>query len=135
LRGTFLLCRDLMPLLERAGGAGVVNVASVSGRTKSIFSAPSYVASKGGVIGLSMTLAAQHAAAGVRVNCVAPGIIDTPMLDAYSGEQRRQSWAGIPLGRMGRPDEVADAIVYLLSEQSSYVIGQTINVNGGLFMQ
>ena len=135
LRGTFLLCREFMPLLEQAGGAAVVNVASVSGRTKSIFSAPSYVASKGGVIGLSMTLAAQHAAAGVRVNCVAPGIIDTPMLDAYSGEQRRQSCAGIPLGRMGRPDEVADAIVYLLSEQSSYVVGQTINVNGGLFMQ
>jgi len=135
LRGTFLLCRELMPLLERSGRSAVVNIASVSGRTKSIYSSPSYVASKGGIIGLTMTLAAQHAARGVRVNAVAPGIIDTPMLDVYTGEQRQQACAGIPLGRMGSAAEVADVIVYLLSEQSSYVLGQTINVNGGLFMQ
>jgi 3-oxoacyl-[acyl-carrier protein] reductase len=135
LRGTFLLCRELMPLLEQAGQSAVVNIASVSGRTKSIYSSPSYVASKGGIIGLTMTLAAQHAARGVRVNAVAPGIIDTPMLDVYTNEQRQQACAGIPLGRMGSAAEVADVIAYLLSEQSSYVLGQTINVNGGLFMQ
>jgi 3-oxoacyl-[acyl-carrier protein] reductase len=135
LRGTFLLCRELIPLLEQAGRAAVVNIASVSGRTKSIYSSPSYVASKGGIIGLTMTLAAQHAALGVRVNAVAPGIIDTPMLDVYTAEQRQQACAGIPLGRTGSAAEVADVIVYLLSEQASYVLGQTINVNGGLFMQ
>lgn len=86
LKGTFLTCRAVIPRLEARGGGAIVNLASIAGRTKSYYSAPNYVASKGGVIGLTMALAAQHAARNVRVNCVAPGIFRTPMAQAYTDE-------------------------------------------------
>lgn len=134
LKGTFLMCRAVIPVLERRGGGSIVNVASISGRTKSIFSAPNYVASKGGVIGLTMVLAAQHAAKGVRVNAVAPGAIETPMTSIYTNEQWAAITEQIPMGRIGAASEVANVIVTLLSDQWSYVTGQTINVNGGQYM-
>ncbi|ADB50373.1 SDR family NAD(P)-dependent oxidoreductase [Conexibacter woesei] len=134
LRGVFNTCRAFLPQLERARGA-IVNVSSVSGRTRSIYSAPNYVASKAGVIGLTMVLAAQHAQAGVRVNCVAPGIVETPMLADYSEAARERMLAAIPLGRYADAAEVGEVIAFLLSQRASYVTGQTINVNGGQFMQ
>jgi 3-oxoacyl-[acyl-carrier protein] reductase len=135
LSGTYRCCRALVPLLAASGGGAIVNLASVSGRTRSIYSSPGYVASKAGVIGLTMVLAAQEAGRGVRVNCVAPGIVDTPMLSAYSDEQRGRMRDAVPLGRFASAGEVAASIVYLLSEDASYVTGQTLNVNGGQFMQ
>jgi len=135
LKGVFLTCKAIMPLMTGGGGGAIVNVASQSGRTKSTYSAPNYVAAKAGVIGLTMVLANQAAADGIRVNCVAPGLVETPMLSIYTTEQRRRMTDAIPLGRFARPDEVADVIAYLASPQSSYVTGQTINVNGGSFMQ
>jgi 3-oxoacyl-[acyl-carrier protein] reductase len=134
LKGTFLTCRAVIPHLEARGGGAIVNVASIAGRTKSFYTAPSYVASKGGVIGLTMVLAAQHAARSVRVNCVAPGIIQTPMTRAYTDEQWTSLLPTIPLGRVGEANEVANVIVSLLSDDWSYVTGQCINVNGGQFM-
>jgi NAD(P)-dependent dehydrogenase (short-subunit alcohol dehydrogenase family) len=134
LKGVYGACRAFMPHLERSRGA-IVNVSSVSGRTRSIYSAPNYVASKAGVIGLTMVLAAQHAQAGVRVNCVAPGIVETPMLGAYTAAARERMREAIPLGRFADPAEVGEVIAFLLSERGSYVTGQTINVNGGQFMQ
>jgi 3-oxoacyl-[acyl-carrier protein] reductase len=135
LKGAYLMCRAVIPVLERRGGGAIVNLASIAGRTKSFYSAPNYVASKAGLIGLTMALAAQHAAGGIRVNCVAPGIVDTPMTSAYSEEQWASLVPTIPLGRIGTPSEVAQVIVSLLSDGWSYVTGQTINVNGGQFMQ
>jgi NAD(P)-dependent dehydrogenase (short-subunit alcohol dehydrogenase family) len=133
LKGTFLTCRAVIPRLEARGGGAIVNLASIAGRTKSFYSAPNYVASKGGVIGLTMALAAQHAR-NVRVNCVAPGIFRTPMAQAYTDEQWASMQPTIPMGRVGRPPEVANVIVALLSDEWSYVTGQCINVNGGQFM-
>ena len=135
LKGTYAMCRAVIPVFEARGGGSIVNLASISGRTKSLFSAPNYVASKAGVIGLTMALAAQHAAKGVRVNCVAPGVFRTPMTAVYSDEQWASILATIPLGRVGEASEVADVIASLLSEEWGYVTGQTINVNGGQFMQ
>ena len=136
LKGGFIVCKAVIPAFLRRGAGAIVNVASIGGRTKSMHGAPNYVASKAGVIGLTMALAAQHAAGGIRVNCVAPGVIATPMTTAtLTAEQRAASQATIPLGRLGEPEEVAAVIATLLSDDWSYVTGQTINVNGGLFMQ
>lgn len=134
LKGTYAVCKAAIPVLALRGEGAIVNLSSIGGRTKSMHGAPNYVASKAGVIGLTMSLAAQHAAAGVRVNCVAPGIIDTPMTADLSAERRAASVAAIPLGRLGTADDIAQVIVALLSDAWSYVTGQTINVNGGLFM-
>lgn len=134
LKAVFYGCRAFVPVLRDAGGGAIVNIGSVSGRTKSIFSAPNYVAAKAGVIGLTMVVAAQHAADGVRVNCVAPGIVDTPMLDAYSDDQRTTMRAAIPMGRYAEAREIGETVAYLLSDQASYLTGQTLNVNGGQFM-
>jgi 3-oxoacyl-[acyl-carrier protein] reductase len=134
LKGTYLACRAVIPILEKRGGGAIVNLASISGRTKSFYAAPSYVASKAGVIGLTMVLAAQHASMRIRVNCVAPGIIDTPMTSIYTEEHWSSLLGTIPLGRIGEAREVGDVVAELLSDRFSYVTGQCINVNGGQFM-
>ena len=135
LKAVFLVCRALVPMLVSAGGGSVVNLTSVSGRTKSIYSAPNYVASKAGVIGLTMSLAAQLATDCVRVNSVAPGLVDTPMLSAYTEQQHEVMRSAIPMGRFAQAREVATVVRFLLSDDSSYITGQTLNVNGGQFMQ
>lgn len=135
LKGTYLVSRAFIPLLADSEGGSIVNLASIGGRTKSTFSSPSYVASKAGVIGLTMALAAQHADQRLRVNCVAPGVVETPMLAGYSQEQRRIIRDSIPLKRFAESEEIASAIAFLLSDDASYITGQTINVNGGQFMQ
>jgi 3-oxoacyl-[acyl-carrier protein] reductase len=135
LKGTYVTCRAVVPLLEARGGGAIVNLASISGRTKSFYSAPNYVASKAGVIGLTMALAAQHAGKNVRVNAVAPGIFRTPMTEAaYTDQEWASLLPTIPLGRVGELHEVAAVIAALLSDDWAYVTGQTINVNGGQFM-
>lgn len=134
LRGQFLTCKAAIPSMMENGGGSIVNVSSMSGRTKSIFTAPNYVAANAGVIGLSMVLAAQHAAHGIRVNAVAPGLIDTPMLKAYSEQQIAAMRGAVPIGRFADTSEITSVISFLVSDKASYVTGQTININGGMFM-
>lgn len=134
LTSVFLVCRAAHASLLAGVAAGVVNVASVSGRTRSVLADPSYVASKAGVIGLTRSLAAQWARDGIRVNCVAPGLTDTAMSSIYSQEERRSFEQMIPLGRYARPEEVAEAIAFLASDRSSYITGAVLDVNGGIFM-
>jgi NAD(P)-dependent dehydrogenase (short-subunit alcohol dehydrogenase family) len=134
LKGTYLACKAAYPVMRSQRAGAVVNVASVSGRTKSVFTAPNYVASKAGVIGLTMSLASQWCPDGIRVNCVAPGLAETEMVAVYSAEQRHMLEQSIPMKRFARPQEVANAIVFLASGQASYITGETLNVNGGLFM-
>jgi 3-oxoacyl-[acyl-carrier protein] reductase len=134
LKGTYLACKAAYPIMRGQRSGAVVNVASVSGRTKSVFTAPNYVASKAGVIGLTMSLASQWCPDGIRVNCVAPGLADTEMVAVYTPEQRQMLEQSIPMKRFARPQEVANAIVFLASAQASYITGETLNVNGGLFM-
>jgi 3-oxoacyl-[acyl-carrier protein] reductase len=134
LRGTFLVCRAVLPGMLARGRGSVVNLSSISGRTKATLAAPSYVASKAGVIGLTMSLAAQVAARGVRVNAVAPGPADTEMIRTLDPEMQARLLQTLPMGRLASAREVAQAIVFLASPCASYITGETLNVNGGAFM-
>ncbi|HYZ41879.1 MAG TPA: SDR family oxidoreductase, partial [Stellaceae bacterium] len=93
-----------------------------------------YAAAKAAMIGMSKSIAAEVAARGVTVNCIAPGLIGTAMTDKLSAEQRTRLVKAIPAGRLGLPEEVAAAAVYLASAEAAYVTGQTLNINGGMVM-
>ncbi|WP_329171320.1 SDR family NAD(P)-dependent oxidoreductase [Streptomyces sp. NBC_01477] len=142
LRAAYVCCRTALPhLAEQAsarnagtGGTAIVNIASTSGRTRGIHTSPAYVAANAGIIGLTMSLAAQCAPLGVRVNCVAPGLISTPMLRVYNVQQLTAMRRMIPAGRFARPAEIAQAVVFLATDRASYITGETLNVNGGTFM-
>jgi NAD(P)-dependent dehydrogenase (short-subunit alcohol dehydrogenase family) len=135
LRGIWLAMRHEVPAMT-AGGT-IVNVASTLGLRGSPMSSP-YSASKHGVIGLTRTAALEYAGAGIRANAVCPGAIDTPMMDetfARFPGFREGLIAFVPMGRMGRPAEVAHAIAWLSSEGSSFVTGETLCVEGGLLLR
>ncbi|MGH2356030.1 MAG: SDR family NAD(P)-dependent oxidoreductase [Chloroflexota bacterium] len=134
LRGTYLVCRSVLPGMVERGRGSIVNLASISGRTKSTLAAPSYVASKAGVIGLTMSLASQSADRGVRVNAVAPGPADTDMIRNLDKRLQERLITTIPMGRLATPGEVAQAIAFLASDAASFITGETLNVNGGAFM-
>lgn len=134
LRGDFIMCRAVIPILAANGGGAIVNISSMSGRTKSVLTAPNYVASNSGVIGLTMTLAAQHAKQNIRVNAIAPGMIQTPLLEAYTAPQLEAIRSAIPMQRFADPAEIASVVSFLVSDKASYITGETINANGGMFM-
>ena len=134
LRGTFLTCQAVLAgMVSRRRGA-IVNLASISGRTRSTLAAPSYVASKAGIIGLTMSLAMQVAPHGVRVNAVAPGPTETEMIFGLPAEMQAKVLATIPIGRLATTAEVASTIVFLASDLSGSTTGETVNINGGAFM-
>ncbi|MEV5968092.1 SDR family NAD(P)-dependent oxidoreductase [Kribbella sp. NPDC051952] len=133
LTGTLRVCRAAAPLFGSSGGS-ITTVASIAGRTASTYSSPAYVASKAGVIGLTRALAGQLAGRGIRVNCVAPGVIETPMTATYGAERLAVLAGKIPAGRLGSAAEVADCIAFLAGPRSSYVTGQVLDVNGGQFI-
>ena len=134
LRGTYLVCRAVLPGMLERGAGSIVNLSSISGRTKSTLAAPSYVASKAGVIGLTMALASQSAPRGVRVNAVAPGPVDTEMIRGLPAELKPGLLATIPLGRLATARGIAQAIAFLASDAAAHITGETLNVNGGAFM-
>jgi 3-oxoacyl-[acyl-carrier protein] reductase len=132
VRGVFYCCREAVPLLRRSGGGRIILVASTAGqRGEALHS--HYAASKGAVISLTKSLAPELAADHILVNCIAPGWFDTdmsrPALSRSDG--REQVVATIPLGRVGRPEEFAGAVLFLASELSAFVTGEILNVNGG----
>ena len=135
LRGTWLAMRhEIKAMLAGSEGGTVVNVASTLSLRGSPFGSP-YSASKHGVLGLTRTAAIEYASHGIRVNAVCPGAIDTPMMDetfARFEGLREALISFVPMGRMGRPEEVAHAIAWLASEGSSFVTGEALCVEGGL---
>ena len=133
LRGVFLCMRYQIPLMLKQGGGTIVNNSSGAG-IKGFKGGAAYVAAKHGVVGLTKAAALDYAASNIRINAVCPGIIDTPMMDRFSGgtaEGREAVIAQEPVGRMGTPEEIAAAVVWLCSDAASFVIGHAMVIDGG----
>jgi 3-oxoacyl-[acyl-carrier protein] reductase len=133
LTAPFRLARAALRGMLRRRAGRIINIASIVAATGNAGQA-NYAAAKAGLIGMSKALAREVASRGVTVNVVAPGFIDTPMTAALNEQQRAKLSEAIPLGRLGQPDDVAAAVVYLASDQASWVTGATLHVNGGMAM-
>jgi 3-oxoacyl-[acyl-carrier protein] reductase len=131
LRATFKMCRSaIMPMMKQKYGR-IINMASIVGVVGGA-GQTNYAASKGGIIALTKSIAAEVASRGITANCIAPGFIKTPMTDVLSDELKKTYLSQIPAGRFGEPVDVANACVFLASDEASYINGQTIHVNGGM---
>lgn len=133
LKGTFNMCRNLVPYMMKNKSGNIVNISSVVGIVGNAGQS-NYAASKAGVIGFSKALAKELAGRNIRVNAVAPGFIDTDMTSILSDKVKENIYSQIPLKRMGKAKEVANVVYFLSSEESSYITGQVINVDGGMVM-
>lgn len=134
LWGLFSCSQLVLEHMKERQSGKIVNIASTAGQVGGFFIGANYSASKAGVICLTKTFAKDAAPHGILVNCVAPGLIDTDMVDGFPQELVDTAIPSIPLGRMGSPDEVANAAVFLASDAASYMTGTTVYVNGGTYM-
>ncbi len=133
LEATFVLNRDAIKKMMKRRYGRIVNISSVVGVSGNPGQA-NYVASKVGIIGMSKSLAQEVASKNITVNCIAPGFIETPMTEVLTDKQKNRILSGIPLGRMGSPEDIANTILFIASKEASYITGQTIHVNGGMLM-
>jgi NAD(P)-dependent dehydrogenase (short-subunit alcohol dehydrogenase family) len=139
LKGTFLTCKYAIPEMRKRGGGAIVNTASVQAFA-SQKTVPAYAASKGGVVSLTTTIALDHADDNIRCNCIAPGTIRTPMVDQAADtfgpddpEAAIAEWGRLhPLGRVGKPEEVANLVLFLASDEAAFCTGGCYRVDGGL---
>ena len=135
LRGVVAGCRAAGAIMREAKWGRIVNLASLAGQQGGINGGAHYAASKAGIIVLTKIVAAELAGSGVTVNAVAPAAIEGPIMDAMPAERQEAIAASIPVGRAGRPEEVAATVAFLASERAAFITGTTIDVNGGLFMR
>lgn len=133
LRGTFLCIKAVIKAMVKARGGSIVNITSVVGQSGNPGQA-NYTASKAGVEAMTKSLAQELASREIRFNCVAPGFIETEMTGALNEQQREAILAQVPMKKMGKTEDIAHAVRFLLSHESNYITGQTISVNGGLYM-
>lgn len=133
LSATFRLSRAAVKLMMRKRFGRIIAITSVVGVTGNAGQG-NYAASKAGLIGMMKSVAAEYARRNVTANCIAPGFIATPMTDALNEKQREAVLGKVPAGRLGTPEDIAAAAVYLASNEAAYVTGQTIHVNGGMAM-
>lgn len=137
LKGVWLCMKYQIAQMLKQGGGSIVNCSSIAGLV-GFMGIPAYVASKHGVLGLTKTAALEYAKANIRVNSICPGVIKTPMIDRFShgeAQVQKQLIEGEPVGRMGQPEEIAAAVLWLSSDQSSFVTGHSLVVDGGWVAQ
>jgi len=133
LESAFRLSKASLRGMMKARWGRIINITSIVGVTGNPGQA-NYAASKAGLIGMSKSMAQEVASRGLTINCVAPGFIETPMTDALNNEQKDRLLPSIPAGKLGSPDDIASAVLYLASDEAGYVTGQTLHVNGGMAM-
>jgi 3-oxoacyl-[acyl-carrier protein] reductase len=135
LKSAFICAQAVAPsMIERKSGA-IINVSSVAGRNGGALGSIHYSTAKGGLITMTKGLARELAPHGIRVNAISPGVIDTPYHEQFSTPEMMKAYVNnIPLGRVGAPEEVARTVAFLASEASGYLVGETIEINGGLLM-
>ena len=133
LKSVFRLSKSVMRGMMKARNGRIINITSVVGVSGNAGQA-NYAAAKAGVIGFTKSLAQEIASRGVTVNAVAPGFIQTDMTNALTDEQRSKMTTTIPAGRLGQPDDIAAGVVFLASDESAYVTGTTMHINGGMYM-
>ena len=132
LKSAFNCTRAVVRYMLKTGGS-IVNISSIAGVMGNAGQA-NYAASKAGLIGFTKSVAREYGERGIRVNAVAPGFIRTKMTESLDEKSRETMFKAIPLGRLGEPDDIAHVVYFLLSEYGSYITGEVINVNGGLYM-
>ncbi|MFB3818759.1 MAG: SDR family NAD(P)-dependent oxidoreductase [Candidatus Methylomirabilales bacterium] len=140
LKGAFFCCQAAIPAMARQGKGAIVNMSALAGHWRASLAGVQYVAAKAGVEGLTRQLAYDWGRAGIRVNAVAPTVTLTGervqgLWDAKSEEEKTKVLSAIPLGRLGTPEEVAAAVVFLASDESSFITGVTLDVNGGRYLR
>ena len=136
LRGTLLMSQAVLPAMRRQRSGAIICISSVSAqRGGGIFGGPHYSAAKAGVLGLARAMAREFGGEGIRVNCITPGLIETDITQGkLTPERKKEISDSIPLARLGRPDDVAGACVFLASDLSAYCTGITLDVNGGMLI-
>ena len=139
LKAAFLCSKAVIPSMRKQGKGKIINLSSLAGRSSATTVGPAYTGAKAGVLGLTRHLAKTEGPYGIRVNSVSPGSIMTELLaerfQGYSKEEQEKRLSSTPLRRFGKPEEVAAAVLFLASEEASFVTGANIDVNGGRFMQ
>jgi len=133
LKGTFNCTKAVVRHMARQRSGKIVNISSMVGEMGNAGQA-NYSASKAGVIGLTKTVAREYGQRGINVNAVAPGYIETPMTEALLEKAEKEIMKLIPMERLGKPEDIAEAVLFLVSEESSYITGHVLNVNGGIYM-
>ncbi len=134
LKGTFNCCKAVASIMKRQKMGKIINVSSVAGKTGDITSAPGYGPSKAAIDALTKTLARELAPYGINVNAVAPHAIETEMSAQWSEEKRKSIIEAIPLKRLGTPEDVAQAVLFLASDNATFITGEILDVNGGFLM-
>ena len=134
LSGVFNMCRSVIEKMRERSFGRIVNIASINGLV-GVMGQTNYSASKAGIIGFSRSLAMESASKRITVNCVAPGYIDTEMTQKIAEDIRKKISDSIPMKRFGKPEEIANAVAFLVRDDSGFITGETLSVNGGAHMQ
>jgi 3-oxoacyl-[acyl-carrier protein] reductase len=134
LKGVFLCSQAVMKVMKKQKSGRIINISSLAAKVGGIYAGANYAASKAGVISLTKSLAKQLADYGITVNAVAPAAIDTDMTKSFPKKVNENFLKNIPLHRFGKPEEVAETVLFLASEGASFITGATLDINGGLLM-